>query len=163
YETVGTHAAVRNSVVDDMALAQTFTRHHLDIFLTHAEEYTTTRMYRDLAGIIEGWTKNLATGVPLAFPPVRLLRRAAPYLMWLPALVWIAPPLLWALFGWPWTAVATVISLVIWLLVYRVAGAPLGYALLYPVGAATVAYIMIRSALRGSRRIEWRGRSYHTD
>ena len=163
YETVGTHEAVRNSVVDDMALAQTFTRHHLDIFLTHAEEYMSTRMYRSLAGILEGWTKNLATGVPLAFPPILLLRRLAPYLMWLPAFVWIAPPVLWALFGWTWAALATVISLLIWLLVYRASGAPLRYALLFPLGAATVAYIMIRSALRGSRRIEWRGRSYHAD
>ncbi|PYO41918.1 MAG: hypothetical protein DMD33_11680 [Gemmatimonadetes bacterium] len=163
YETVGTHEAVRNSVVDDMALAQTFTRHHLDIFLTHAEEYMSTRMYRSLAGILEGWTKNLATGVPLAFPPIPLLRRLAPYLMWLPAFVWIAPPVLWALFGWTWAALATVISLLIWLLVYRASGAPLRYALLFPLGAATVAYIMIRSALRGSRRIEWRGRSYHAD
>ena len=163
YEAVGTHEAVRNSVVDDMALAQTFTRHHLDIFLTHAEEYMSTRMYRSLAGILEGWTKNLATGVPLAFPPILLLRRLAPYLMWLPAFVWIAPPVLWALFGWPWAALATVISLLIWLMVYRVSGAPLHYAVLFPLGAATVAYIMIRSALRGSRRIEWRGRSYHAD
>lgn len=163
YEAVGTHEAVRNSVVDDMALAQTFTRHHLDIFLTHAEEYMTTRMYRSLAGILEGWTKNLATGVPLAFPPIPLLRRLAPYVMWLPAFVWIAPPLLWALYGSAWAAWTTAISLLIWLMVYRVSGAPLRYALLYPLGAATVAYIMIRSALRGSRRIEWRGRSYHSD
>jgi chlorobactene glucosyltransferase len=160
YETVGTHESVRNIVVDDMALAQTFIRHHLDIFLTHAEEFMRTRMYRNLAGILEGWTKNFAIGIPLAFPPIPWVRRVAPYVMWLPALVWIAPPVLWALFGWAWAAWTTGISLLIWLMVYRVAEAPVRYALLYPVGAATVAYIMIRSALRGSRRIEWRGRSY---
>ncbi|HEV2751056.1 MAG TPA: glycosyltransferase family 2 protein [Gemmatimonadales bacterium] len=162
YEAVGTHEAVRNSVVDDMALAQTFIRHRRDIFLTHAEEYMSTRMYRSLAGILEGWTKNLASGIPLAFPPVPVLRRLAPYVMWLPALCWIAPPVLWALFGWAWAAWTAGISLLIWLMVCRVSGAPLRYALLYPLGAATVAYIMIRSALRGSRRIEWRGRSYHS-
>ena len=161
YEAVGTHEAVRNCVVDDMALAQTFIRHQLDIFLTHAEEYMSTRMYRSLAGILEGWTKNLATGIPLAFPPIRLLRRLAPYVMWLPALFWIAPPVLWALFGWAWAAWTTGVSLLIWLMVCGASGAPLRYALLYPFGAATVAYIMIRSALRGSHRIEWRGRFYH--
>ena len=119
-----------------------------------------TRMYRDLAGILEGWTKNLATGVPLAFPPWPLLRRAAPYLMWLPALLWIAPPVLWGVYGWPWAAVTTAISLSVWLAAYHAAGAPLRYALLFPIGAAMVAYIMIRSALRGSRRVEWRGRVY---
>ena len=162
YETVGTHESVRNIVVDDMALAQTFIRHHLDIFLTHAEEFMSTRMYRNLAGILEGWTKNFGIGIPLAFPPIPLVRRLAPYIMWLPALVWIAPPVLWALLGWAWAAWTTGISLLIWVMVYRVAKAPVRYALLYPVGAATVAYIMIRSALRGSRRIEWRGRSYRS-
>jgi chlorobactene glucosyltransferase len=159
YDAVGTHETVRQSVVEDMALAQAYVRHHLDIFLTHGEQYMSTRMYRDLAGIVAGWTKNLATGVPLAFPPNGLVRRVVPYVMWLPALAWILPPVLWALFGWPWAAVATVISLAIWLVAYRVAEAPLGYALLYPLGAAMVAYIMIRSAWRGGT-IEWRGRRY---
>jgi chlorobactene glucosyltransferase len=159
YEAVGTHAAVRQSVVEDMALAQAYVRHHLDIFLTHGEQYMSTRMYRDLRGIVAGWTKNLATGVPLTFPPRRLVRRVLPNVMWLPALAWVLPPLLWALFGWPWAAATTVISLVIWLVVYGMAEAPLGYALLYPLGAAIVAYIMIRSAWRGGH-IEWRGRRY---
>ncbi|HET7296589.1 MAG TPA: hypothetical protein VFI66_05565, partial [Gemmatimonadales bacterium] len=160
YETAGTHEAVRDSVVDDMALAQTYVRHQLDIFLTHGEPYMSTRMYRDLAGILEGWTKNLATGVPLAFPPSPLVRAAARYFMWLPALAWIAPPLLWAWFGWPWAAVTTGVSLGVWLAAYRAAGAPLRYAFLFPAGAAMVAWIMMRSAWRGSRRVEWRGRVY---
>jgi chlorobactene glucosyltransferase len=159
YEAVGTHEAVRQTVVEDLALAQAYVRHHLDIFLTHGEQYMSTRMYRDLAGIVAGWTKNLATGVPLAFPPSRLVRRVVPYVMWLPALAWILPPVLWALFGWPWAAATTVVSLALWLVAYRVAQAPLAYALLYPLGAAMVASIMIRSAWRG-RNIEWRGRRY---
>lgn len=159
YELVGTHESVRHSVVEDMALAQAYVRHHLDIFLTYGEQYMSTRMYRDLRGIVAGWTKNIATGVPLAFPPRRLVRRVVPYVMWLPALAWILPPLLWTLFGWRWAAATTVLSLAIWLAVYRVVEAPLRYALAYPLGAAMVAYIMIRSALQGGN-IEWRGRRY---
>jgi chlorobactene glucosyltransferase len=159
YAAVGTHETVRHTVVEDMALAQAYVRHHLDIFLTHGEQYMSTRMYRDLAGIVAGWTKNLATGVPLAFPPSRLVRRVLPHVMWLPALAWILPPVLWALFGWPWAAATTAISLAIWLVAYGIAEAPLGYAVLYPLGAAMVAYVMIRSAWRG-RNIEWRGRRY---
>ncbi|HYK81604.1 MAG TPA: glycosyltransferase [Gemmatimonadales bacterium] len=160
YERAGTHQAVRDSVVEDLALAQTYVRSDLDIFLVHGPEYMSTRMYRTRAGIVEGWSKNLALGVPLMFPPVPLLRRAAPYLMWLPALCWIAPPLGWALYGWSWAAAASLVALVIWAVVYRLEEAPVRYALLYPFGAAMVAYIMIRSALRGSRHIEWRGRVY---
>ena len=160
YETVGTHEAVKESVVEDLALAQIYVRHHLDIFLTHGEQYMVTRMYTSLAGIVEGWTKNLATGVPLAFPPIRLVRWLAAYLMWLPALLWIVPPMAWALFGWWWAAVTTLISLAIWVAVYWAEGAPLWYALLYPLGAGVVAWIMIRSAWRGSKKVQWRGRVY---
>jgi len=159
YTAVGTHETVRQSVVEDLALAQAYVRHHLDIFLIHGEPYMSIRMYRDLSGIVAGWTKSLATSVPLAFPPSPLVRRVVPYVMWLPALAWILPPVLWAQFGWPWAAATTVISLAIWLVAYGVAEAPLAYALLYPLGAAMVAYIMIRSAWRG-RNIEWRGRRY---
>ena len=160
YERAGTHEAVRDTVIEDLALAQAYVRQGLDIFLVHGPEYMSTRMYRDLAGIIEGWSKNLALGVPLMFPPLPLVRRAAVYLMWLPALCWILPPVLWAVYGWTWAAVTTLISLAIWICLYGAEGVPIWYALLYPVGAGMVAYIMIRSALRGSRKIEWRGRIY---
>jgi chlorobactene glucosyltransferase len=159
YDTVGTHAAVKGSVAEDMALAQTYVRHHLDIFLTHAAQFMSVRMYRSLAEIVEGWSKNLALGVPLMFPPLPLVRRAAPYLMWLPALCWVVPPLVWAVYGWSWAAATTLVSLVIWIAVYRAEGAPVRYALLYPLGAVMVAYIMIRSAWRGGK-VEWRGRTY---
>jgi chlorobactene glucosyltransferase len=160
YDAVGTHEAVKGAIAEDVALAQAYVRHHLDIFLTHAAQFMSVRMYRSLAEIVEGWSKNLALGVPLMFPPLPLVRRAAPYLMWLPALCWVLPPLLWAVYGWSWAAATTLVSLAIWIAVYRAEGAPVRYALLYPLGAAMVAYIMIRSALRGSRKVEWRGRTY---
>jgi chlorobactene glucosyltransferase len=160
YEAVGTHDAVKHTVVEDLALAQAYAGHDLDIFLLHATEYMTTRMYRSLAEIVEGWSKNLAQGIPLTFPPIPLIRRAAPYIMWLPALCWIAPPLLWLANGWAWAASTTAISILIWATVYRTEQVPVRYALLYPLGAAMVAYIMLRSALRGSRKVEWRGRVY---
>jgi chlorobactene glucosyltransferase len=160
YERAGSHAAVKASIAEDMALAQEYVRREQDIFLLYAIEYLSTRMYRSLAGILEGWTKNLALGVPLMFPPIRLVRRAAPWVMWMPALCWILPPLIWAFSGASWAAVTTALSVAIWILVYWATEAPLGYALLYPVGAALVAGIMMRSAWRGERRIEWRGRVY---
>lgn len=160
YDAVGTHETVKGAIAEDVALAQAYVRHHLDIFLTHAAQFVSVRMYRSLGEIIEGWSKNLALGVPLMFPPLPFVRRVAPYLMWLPALCWVLPPLLWAVYGWSWAAATTLVSLAIWIAVSRAEGAPVRYALLYPLGAAMVAYIMIRSALRGSRKVEWRGRTY---
>jgi len=51
------------------------------------------------------------------------------------------------------------VSLLIWIVVYRAEEVPVSYALLYPLGAVMVAYIMIRSAWRGGR-VQWRGRTY---
>ncbi len=159
YDAVGTHQSVKGGVAEDVALAQAYVRHHLDIFLTHAAQFMSVRMYRNLAEIVEGWTKNLALGVPLMFPPLPLVRRTAPYLMWLPALCWVLPPLFWAVYGSTWAGVTTLVSLLIWIVVYREEEVPVRYALLYPLGAVMVAYIMIRSAWRGGR-VQWRGRTY---
>ncbi len=160
YEAAGTHEAVKNSVADDLLLAQTYVRAGLDIFLAHAPDFMCTRMYGSLREIIEGWSKNLALGAPLMAPPVRWIRTLLPYLMWVPALVWIGPPLAWAAFGWDFAAIATAASLLTWIGIYAGERAPLHYALLYPLGAVMVAYIMIRSAWRGNRKVEWRGRTY---
>lgn len=160
YEAVGTHAAVRDSVADDVMLAQAYVRGGRDIFLVHAMEYMATRMYRSLSEIIGGWSKNLALGAPLMAPPIAIVRRLIPYLMWLPVLAWIGPPLAWLVGRWDFTVIAMAASLGIWLEIYRREQAPWWYALLYPVGAGMVAYIMLRSAWRGGRRVEWRGRLY---
>jgi chlorobactene glucosyltransferase len=159
YESIGTHETVKDTVVDDVRLAQAYVRAGKDIFLVHGEEFMATRMYGSLREILAGWTKNLAAGVSHMMPPVPFVRTLAQYLMWLPALFWIAPPLAWLVAGWPAAKTATLASLVTWIAVYTIVQAPVWYALLYPFGAAFVAFMMIRSALRGGR-IEWRGRTY---
>lgn len=160
YEAVGTHEAVKDTVADDVALAQACVRHERDIFLAHAPEFMSTRMYRSLHDIIGGWSKNLALGAPMMTPPIPVVRRAVPYLIWLPSLFWVLPPVVWAVLGVDSAMIATLVSLVTWIEVYRQERAPIGYALLYPMGAVLVAYIMIRSAWRGARKVEWRGRLY---
>jgi chlorobactene glucosyltransferase len=159
YEAVGTHARVRDIVVEDLALAQTYVADGKDVFAAHGQDFMATRMYRSFGEIVAGWTKNLALGAPRMLPPSPLLRRVFPWVMWSPALAWIAPPLAWALTGWPFAAVATLASLTLWTVVYRSEGARTRYALLYPVAAVIVAGIVIRSAMRG-RRVSWKGRSY---
>jgi len=160
YEGIGTHEAVKSSVADDVMLAQSYVRRGLDIFLAHAPDDMTTRMYGSLREIVAGWSKNLALGAPLMMPPVRWIRALLPYLMWMPALLWLAPPILWVAFGWDFAAIATGASLITWIGIYAGERAPVHYALLYPLGAVMVAFIMIRSAWRGDRKVEWRGRLY---
>lgn len=162
YEAVGTHEAVKHSVADDLMLAQTYVRHGRDIFVALAVEYMQTRMYGSLREILEGWTKNLALGAPLMAPPVPWIRALFPYVMWMPALLWVAPPVLWAAYGWDFAAIATVASLATWIGIYAGERGPVQYALLYPLGAVMVAFIMMRSAWRGNRKVEWRGRTYRS-
>ena len=159
YDGVGTHEAVKDTVADDLRLAQVFVRAGKDIFLAYAIEFMTTRMYASLREIVAGWSKNLASGVPFMAPPIRWVRALLPYFMWIPSLFWLAPPLVWLATGWQAAALATLISLVTWIVLYAIERAPVWYAALYPLGAAIVAFIMLRSAWRG-RRIEWRGRTY---
>lgn len=159
YEAVGTHEAVRHTVTDDLALAQAYIKADRDIFLVHAVEFMTTRMYASLGEIWAGWTKNLASGAPQMMPPIRLVRAAFPWVMWMPNLLWLVPPILVAWTGaLPWIVVV-LLSLLIWGVICRNEAVPVWYALLYPLGAGAVTAIMLRSAARG-RRIEWRGRRY---
>ena len=162
YAAVGTHAAVKDSIADDVTLAQAYVAGGRDIFLLHATEFMATRMYRSLAEIVGGWSKNLALGAPLIAPPIAIIRRLLPYLMWLPVVAWIGPPLAWLVWRWDFTVIAMGASLLTWLEIYRRERAPLWYALLYPLGASVVACIMLRSAWRGSRKVEWRGRVYRS-
>ncbi len=160
YERIGTHATVKDTVVDDVMLAQAYVRAGKDIFIAHAQEFMATRMYGSLREIVAGWTKNLASGVRLMAPPIPFVRLLLPYLIWLPALFWIAPPVLWLASGWQLAAIATLVSLLTWLVIYAAERVPVWYALLYPLGAGVVAFIMLRSAARGKRYVEWRGRVY---
>ena len=160
YEEVGTHEAVKSTVADDVMLAQAYVRAGKNIFLAHAPNFMTTRMYGSLREIIEGWSKNLALGAPLMAPPIRWVRAVLPYLMWVPSLFWVAPPIAWLVGRWEFAAIATVVSLLTWIAIYIGERGPVHYALLYPLGAMMVAFIMMRSAWRGGRKVEWRGRVY---
>ena len=161
YEAVGTHEGVKNTVADDLALAQAYIKAGRDIFLVHAVEFMTTRMYANLREIYEGWSKNLASGAPQLMPPVRLIRAVFPWVMWVPSIVWVIPPVVLALTGTlPWLFVV-LLSLAIWGFITVNEKVPAWYALLYPLGAVMMIAIMVRSAVRG-RRIEWKGRVYGT-
>ena len=57
--------------------------------------------------------------------------------------------------------IAVAAQLVSWAAVYRWMRAPLGYALLFPLGALVFLVIACQAMARGSR-VEWKGRSYVT-
>jgi chlorobactene glucosyltransferase len=166
YEAVGGHAAVRQEVAEDLALAQRVKRSGLKLRIRGARDALATRMYRSLSELVEGWTKNLYVGGLQTLPPW-LRPVTAPLSLAAGIGLWIAPPvvLVLALAGFGgssllvWSTTACALSVGIWSVFVREMDVPIGYALLYPVGATLGSYIFARSWARG-RRVEWKGRRY---
>lgn len=166
YEAIGGHEAVKHEVVEDLRLAQAVVASGRKLYVTHAEEFMRTRMYRSLNGIFEGWTKNVAIGA--GYSVHRAFARILPWALVALLLVgWVLPPgvLLVEAFGEvpdrivTWALGATILSLTFWMLANVRMRVPPLYSLIYPLGAIVAAIIIARSALRG-RRVVWKGREY---
>lgn len=169
YEAIGGHEALRADVVEDQRLAQRLVEVGRRVTVAHAQELMDTRMYRSLSGIVEGWSKNLATGSRQASPAW-----AAPVVPWAIALLivalWLIPPGL-LLLGMmtplvaeipAWAAAATSLSVLFWTIALASMRVPLLYAIGYPIGAVVAVGLFVRSAIRGPH-VLWKGREYRLD
>jgi chlorobactene glucosyltransferase len=170
YDAIGTHAAVRHEVAEDLALAQAYLRQGRRIHFAFAERLMETRMYQSLAQLVEGWSKNVYLGGRSSFPEEPALRALVPAMLLAAMGFWLLPPLvlLAGALGADVGAlarpalVATISSVLFWGLISYGMKIPVAYGLLYPLGALTAIYIVLRSTWRGERRVEWRGRVYGT-
>ncbi|MEP6687791.1 MAG: glycosyltransferase family 2 protein [Gemmatimonadales bacterium] len=170
YDAVGTHAAVRHEVAEDLALAQAYFRRGRRIHFAFADRLMETRMYQDLPSLVEGWSKNVYLGGRRSFPNEPALRAVVPVMLMSAFGFWLLPPLvlLAAALGAgvsglaPAATAAMTLSVAFWALISYGMRIPAGYGLLYPVGALMATYIVLRSTWRGERRVEWRGRVYGT-
>ena len=168
YESVGTHETVRAEVAEDLALAQAFHAAGRPIFFAFATELMETRMYESLPHLIEGWSKNIFLGGRRSFPDEPLLRSLVPLALSGAMVFWLVPiaALLLAVAGLApaWfvepAGMAATLSAGFWVSMSVAMRIPPQYGLGYPLGAAVMLYIVLRSALRGGRRVEWKGRVY---
>jgi hypothetical protein len=166
YEAVGTHAAVRGEVAEDLALAQTYLEQGRKLHFAFAERLMETRMYQDLGSLVEGWSKNIYLGGRRSFPHDPALRALVPVMLVTAMLYWLVPPvtLLFAgaVPGLPAQAagVGVGFSILFWMLICLGMHIPIIYGAGYPLGALMTLFIVLRSTWRGSRRVEWRGRVY---
>lgn len=168
YDEFGGHALVRGYVAEDLMLAQRYFELGKKTVLVMGRDQLTTRMYTSLAELIRGWRKNLYAGGRHSMPLGNRAAVLAPLLIPLPFVMQLAPPvaLLFAiLFGMPvlqlWAGISTGVTLLSWIVYYRLADLPEWYALLYPLGAAMTLYIVLSATIRGSR-VEWKGREYES-
>ena len=173
YDRLGGHEAVRDEVVEDLALAQHVKRAGMQLRVRSAEDALATRMYRSLGELIAGWSKNLVIGGQQSFP--RWMRPLVPPMAVLGGLaLWVAPPMVLLASG-AWLAVglagAAASQFLVWSVIAVAAsalqfgyfsvrmGAPARYGLAYPLGAAVTTFILLRSWIRG-RNVRWKGREY---
>jgi chlorobactene glucosyltransferase len=167
YDAVGGHSAVRHKVAEDLAMAQHWFRAGRTVSLVIGLDQLSTRMYTSLRELVEGWGKNVFAGGRDAMPFGAVGRAIFPLLLVTPALFQLVPPVLFALAlagvvgstALTWAAIATGANLVWWALVYAWLRVSPAYALLHPLGAVVLLYIMMRAMVRG-RNVRWKERDY---
>jgi glycosyltransferase involved in cell wall biosynthesis len=160
YDAIGGHAAVSNSLLEDVALARAVKASGRRIFFRFGGDAVRTRMYRNFAQLREGWTKNLA----LLFPsPVRLaLLRSTEFLLIAGGL---AAAITATLRGHLKSAVAAaILAVTIYgFLLNRVRQAHFSWQAnaLSPAGLPLFAYLLLRSRVSHKQgSVRWKGRTY---
>jgi chlorobactene glucosyltransferase len=167
YEAVGGHGSVREKVAEDLALAQRFFREGFRVRLVRGHDQLATHMYGSLSELIAGWGKNVFAGGIDAMPGGFAGRIMFPLVLPIPPLMTLLPVVIVLLgligfvsAGWTlWSAICASANLIWWTLIYRGFHQRVWYALLAPVGAVVVLFIIVRAIVRG-RRVGWKGREY---
>jgi glycosyltransferase involved in cell wall biosynthesis len=160
YDSVGGHAAVATSLIEDVALARAVKASGRRVFFRYAGDAVRTRMYRSFAQLKEGWTKNLAL---LFRSPVRL---AVLRLLEFVLVVGSGGVAIGAgLHGkWVSAAAAAIVSVVLYVIFLRrisKAHFPWDANLLALAGLPLFAYLLLRSRnAYKSGNVSWKGRRY---
>jgi chlorobactene glucosyltransferase len=155
YDTLGGHDALKDAVVDDVAVARLFRRAgHRTIFF-RADDFVSVRMYHGLREIVHGFTKNLFSVFGRSYP--------AAAFFFIGGIVFHLLPYVLAAFGNRLAlAIVGVITLAR-LIFFAAAGYRIDNALFgHPPMMLVWQWITIRSVwYTGIRRqLLWRGRTY---
>jgi len=160
YDAVGGHTPVATSLLEDVALARAVKASGRKIFFRYGGDAVRTRMYRSLAQLREGWTKNLV----LLFPsPVRLavLRFAEFALIAVGGVVAIVTGLNGR---WQPAFIAALLAVTLYVfLVKRIRRAHFAWDAdpLSLIGLPIFSYLLLRSKMAyATGSVSWKGRSY---
>ncbi len=166
YQWVGGHQKVRHTVIEDMLLAREYVFAGKKMLFAVADRDMRTRMYTSLREIVNGWTKNIFVGMleNMGSPAKAYGALAGALLM--PLLFLLPAAALGvglatghqALTAFGGTAYFGASALVGYML--RAVGERDLWGLFHPFGALVQLAVMLRAGIRGTRRIEWKGRTY---
>ncbi len=162
YRETGGHEAVAGAIVDDLALAGLYRESGFPVRSFLGDRSISFRMYPDGIGqLVEGWTKNMATGAGSAGGRVLFLM-----IFWVAGMISAACALVSSAgSGQPAVAAAAVLLYLAWVVQIRVVSGRTGNfgvtgALLYPVLLLFFTALFFRSLFEtfilGS--VSWRGR-----
>jgi glycosyltransferase involved in cell wall biosynthesis len=160
YDAGGGHAAISASLLEDVALARAVKLSGRRIFFRYAADAVRTRMYRNLAQLREGWTKNLA----LLFPsPARLAAlRAIEFVL---IVVSVPASIVSAIRGrWQPALIAGTVGIIVYaLFLARIRRAHFAWNanILALLGLPLFSYLLRRSkSAHAKGAVPWKGRKY---
>jgi len=158
YEAIGGHAAVAGEILEDVALAKRLKASGRKLLFRYGADAVRTRMYRSLAQLREGWTKNLA----LLFPRPGLLALAL-LIAWLLPWTVLSLCLSGVLTSWWWIPLAGGVLTGIGMRVTRANFTTDMTILASAFGIPMFSYLLLRSQRMHRRgNVSWRGRTYGT-
>jgi hypothetical protein len=162
YFSVGGHRVIGRDILEDVALARAIKRANFGIRFRYAPEALSTRMYKTLPEMIEGWTKNLALLLPK--PLLTATMQLIQFLLFfgLPLLAaWM--PILVSMQRW---AILLVWLRATWGFYNRVSRSnfPATDIALSILGVPLFVWLLVRSSIhhRVSKSVAWKGRRYKT-
>ncbi len=159
YDSVGGHAAVSTSLLEDVELARAVKRSGRRIFFRFGGDAVRTRMYRSFPQLREGWTKNLA----ILFPSPGWLAfwRLLEFAVFMASLCFLIRSV-----GARDFRYAPLCLLAPMLTIARISRAHFSWdaTLLGPLGLPMFAYLLLRSKrAHANGSVSWKGRNYGQD
>jgi len=157
YEQIGGHAAVRDEVLEDVALARLAKSAGFRLHFAPGEQICRVRMYASFPAMWEGWSKNL---LPLvSWSGQRVTRELLSVMPWIPLLCLLLTP---------WHIVLGALGILLlagrhasYAALLRKNRFPLDSVLYYLVGAALYCAALLASDWGYARgKIAWKGREY---
>ena len=168
YDAIGGHAAVRAEVLDDVRFAQSLKQRGWSLGLYAAPWAFRVRLYRSLAEIFHGYTKNFYEGMGrrphLALGAFLFLAVSSfvPYVLFAVAIFRPDTVLTGMTAAWPWQlwmAIICGLPVAFRFRLDRADGRSGAMAWSHPLGNAVLGAVLVGSVFRV--RTRWKGRAFH--
>ena len=156
YEEIGGHKAVKNEVLEDVAMAQLLKKAGARLGLLDLRGLAETRMYSSHEELLEGWSKNLFLLLNRKISKTILLSILTPLLgsSGLIAIIGLTLP-----FG----LAALVFVTIIQMLIRSFIRVPVIWGLFSSLGSVYLSFLLLRSLFLHTvaNQVPWKGRNYH--